>query len=435
MTNGGVRVTTVLPGVTPAEEAANELMRLSLDSAFAPRASDLADLANAVRGYEDVSSPWTGINLHAAFPPASSIQPSKRNLLEGALAVLAAVSVFFPIAWTWWSLQAATRAYSQMLADNSADGRSFLQLWTSGFDARLSTIHYLTPVATVSVMLILLAVGLIVINRVVDSTSMRREARRIAAAEAELSSALTAAERVLITRRAENPQDLERVIRVSVERLDKANQETAAAAGQLHHAADAASTAIGAATSGLTSSLQEVTTASQHLQGSAQVMNQAAVQTESTVRNALQGFSDGVQKAVTDFQAANAAAATATTGQLQQALAGLQSAGTAASSANKAVADSIDRLSGALTTFESDLGASAGKATEDLVRTLSDTQSRLTSQVEEVAKALARMDEAFTATQSATQSQTTELTQARDATERLLRHLEGLARQRAGATP
>lgn len=129
MTNGGVRVTTVLPGekpdLTPAEDAANELMRLSLDPTFAPRASDLADLAYAVRGFEDVSSPWTGINLHAAFPPASSIQPSKRNLFEGALAVLAAVSVFFPIAWTWWSLQAATRAYSKMLADNSADGRSF----------------------------------------------------------------------------------------------------------------------------------------------------------------------------------------------------------------------------------------------------------------------------------------------------------------------
>lgn len=289
--------------------------------------------------------------------------------------------------------------------------------------------------ATVSVMLILLAIGLIVINRVVDSSSMRREQRKAAVAEAELSSALTAAERVLITRRAENPQDLERVIRVSVERLDKANQETAAAASRLHYAAETASTAIGAATSGLTSSLQEVTTASQHLQGSAQAMNHAAVQTESTVRNALHGFSDGVQKAVTDFQAANAAAATATTGQLQQALAGLQAAGTAASSANKSVADSIDRLSGALTTFESDLGASAGRATEDLVRTLNDTQSRLTSQVEEVAKALARMDEALTATQSATQSQTTELTQARDATERLLRHLEGLARQRAGARP
>lgn len=436
MADGGVRVTTVLPReeseISPADEAANELLRLSRDPAFSPRSSDLADLAHAVRGYEDVHSPWTGVNLQSAFPPASSIALGKRHPLEAALSVLATASIFFPIAWTWWSLQAATRAYSEMLADDSADGRSFLQLWTSGFDSRLSTIHYLTPVATVSVMLILLAVGLIVINRVVDSVSHRNEQRRVAAAEAELSSALTTAERVLITRRTESPQDLERVIRVSVDRLDKANQETAEAANRLHQASEAASSAIGVATSGLTSSLQEVTSASQHLQSSAQVMNQAATQTESTVRNALHGFSDGVQKAVTDFQAANAAAASATTGQLQQALAGLQAAGNAAGSANDSVAKSIDRLSTALATFESDLGTSAGKATQDLVKALDDSQARLTSQVAEIANALARVDEALTATQSATQSQTTELTQARDATERLLRHLEGLAGQRAG---
>lgn len=439
MTSPGVALTilqsTGAANLSPDERAANELKRLSLDIRFSPRRADLADLSDAVRGHESVFSPWTGINLFAAFPPASTIRVARESTLDATLALLAAISVFFPIAWTWWSLQDATRAYSEMLADDSAAGQSFLQLWTTGFDGRLRDIHYLAPVAMVSVVLIVVAVGLIIAHRVVDTRANRREEHDNALAEAELAAALTAAERVLIPRRSENPQDLQRVILQSAERLDQANHETAAAAHQLHTAAESASRAIQSATNGLTQALQEAASVAQDMQGSAQTMRDATVHTESVITSALTGFGTGVQKAVVDFQAANAAAAAATTGQLQQAMAGLQSTAIAAGAAQKSVADSVQKLTDALATFEADIGRSATTATAGLVTSFESSQTKLETQISEVAAVLSRLDEALLGSQSAAQAQTTELTQARDAAERLLRHLESRTRQQTGARP
>src|SRR5690606_10953823 len=97
--------------VTLQTRCADSLRELAADPIYHNRAEDLEGLANAVADEDDDS--WTGIDLIGAFPPHATVSVGHKVAVERVLGVLAGVSVFLPVGWTWWSLQRASSAYSE----------------------------------------------------------------------------------------------------------------------------------------------------------------------------------------------------------------------------------------------------------------------------------------------------------------------------------
>src|SRR5689334_15437494 len=99
---------------TTAAACAASLRALAQDRRFDSRAADLSSLAS------DVEKPdgdeWAGVDLFAAFPLDTGSPASSPNWLERALGIASGVSVFLPVAWTWWSFRDASSAYQDMLA-------------------------------------------------------------------------------------------------------------------------------------------------------------------------------------------------------------------------------------------------------------------------------------------------------------------------------
>ncbi len=119
-----------------AAQSAADIAALAKDKRFAPRAGELEALAGDLANPE--GDTWAGVDLFAAFPPESSIELRHRNIGERIVGVLAAVSVFLPVGWTWLEFRKASAAYEQMIADGGEpEGRTFLGLWATGFDGRL----------------------------------------------------------------------------------------------------------------------------------------------------------------------------------------------------------------------------------------------------------------------------------------------------------
>ena len=107
---------TTTSGV-PAE-AASQMRALAADERFAARKAELQDIASVLEHPDQSTEGWEHANLIQAFPPDSTIRISSRRLIEKILGVLAAVFVFAPIAWTWFSLSEATTAYQKWITDS-----------------------------------------------------------------------------------------------------------------------------------------------------------------------------------------------------------------------------------------------------------------------------------------------------------------------------
>lgn len=205
-------------------DAAKRIAELADDSRFAARRDDLNSLGVAL--VDESDSSWTGIDLIAAFPPQATISLGHRQWAERVLGVLAGVSVFMPVAWTWFSLHSATDAYQELLAAGSEEGRTFLGLWTQGFDGRLEGWHRLVPMAMTSFVLILLAVLFIVLHRVAAEVNVHREDADVSDANTELIRTLVTAQRLLNQRRSDDPRFLEAAVERSVKELNKAHLAT-----------------------------------------------------------------------------------------------------------------------------------------------------------------------------------------------------------------
>ena len=219
--------------------AASQMRALVADDRFEPRRAELQDIATVLEHPDQPTNGWEHTNLIQAFPPDSTIKITSRRLAERILGVLAAVFVFAPIAWTWFSLSEATTAYQRWIANTETPAAgegaraSFFQLWVEGFDGELASIHYLTNVAAVSVALIAIAVFFIVAHRWVENWLDAREASEYADAEMQLAAALTSAQREIGQSLLSDEKSTESLVRASVRQLSQAHDQTRASAEEL----------------------------------------------------------------------------------------------------------------------------------------------------------------------------------------------------------
>ncbi|PWN04238.1 hypothetical protein DJ010_00865 [Nocardioides silvaticus] len=204
--------------------SAKRIAELAEDPHFEGRREDLESLSRALADASDTS--WTGIDLVSAFPPEATMTSGHRHFLESFLGMLAGACVFAPVGWTWYALRSATTAYDELLAAGDERGRTFLALWTQGFDGRLAESHRLVKVAEISVVLVGIAVGFIVLHRLAAEVNVRREDRSARRAHQQLLSALLTAQRVLNERRSDDPRFLEAAVERSVKELNKAHAAT-----------------------------------------------------------------------------------------------------------------------------------------------------------------------------------------------------------------
>ena len=350
-----------------AIECSTRLRTLAGDHRFAARSSDLELLADEIDDPDQGS--WSGIDLIRAFPPNSTVSAHSRGTLEGVLGVLATVAVFAPVAWTWYSLRAASAAYGDLLAAGGGSGETFLSLWITGFDGRLADIHTLIFVAGVSVVLILLAVSMLIAQHTVARVSTVREEQRALVAENELASTLTQAQRVLNARRAENPTELESLVKRSVQQLDAAHTATRKGAEDLR-------TAVGKSSQLLSPLLTRLGDASRDVQQALQLAEQSEKQLSGSILKHEAGIS--------------------------------QSLATLTAGVTKAL-EGIDVETRSTAQRSQQLTAQATKSNTEIAAEM----AKLTTLIERLDAALERHD-------SALQAQASELTATRDAAERML---------------
>ncbi len=226
-----------------AARCSNGLRELARDSRFTPRAHQLEDLAGALADPDNDN--WAGVDLFAAFPPEASIRLRHRNAVERPVGVLAAMSVFLPVGWTWLEFHRASAAYAEMIqTGGEPEGRTFLGLWASGFDGRLGARSHLAPMAMVSLSLIVFAIFCIVAHRVIAEANVRREERLFREARTELVQTLTAASLVMNSRRADHPQRIEGIIKSSMDKLRKTQDAARKATLELSETAENVNTGV-----------------------------------------------------------------------------------------------------------------------------------------------------------------------------------------------
>lgn len=302
--------------VTDARDTcAQKLEQLANDQRFSGRRDDLESLAVALRDQGNGS--WTGVDLVSAFPTDATITVRHRQFLERLFGVLAGASVFFPVAWTWFSLRSATTAYDEFLAAHTqreTAGQTFLALWTTGFEGRLPWYHQFAPMAFVSLLLILGAMALIVAHRLIAEVNVSKEDTEVHQARKVLVVALVQAQRLLNERRTDDPRFLEEAIKRSVGELRKAQTATRKGVEELGAAATRAVQELGAAT---TKSVEDLNSVSSGLLRQMEPLLQATTHAGTSLSEAAQATVE-VQRSHADLGRQTGSALQSLTGSVEQ---------------------------------------------------------------------------------------------------------------------
>lgn len=384
-------------------ECAGRLEKLAADPRFDARADDLRSLAAAVRDQGDGT--WTGIDLVGAFPAEASINVGKQHWIERAVGITAGASVFLPVAWTWWSIYRASDAYRELLDDEGETGRTFLSMWTTGFDGRLDGWHEFGPTALVAFGLVAIAVLFVVLNRWVSDHYMFKEETSGGAARRELVAALGRAQRFLNERRTDDPRFLEAALKRSVAELNQAHEQTREGVEALREATTAAVTRFEGAARGVLDELKPLlVSADQASQTFAQSAGSAAVLQEK-VLTSTQEFDQTLRGALTSFEETVASS----TGNLAD------SSRTAADTLTSGVTGAVSGLAETL-----DKMAAAQKTTESVLSGGVEAQAQASRASLDAAAELTRVLEAH---QTALQGQSSDLTRAADLASQLLHEL------------
>ncbi|MFC6287568.1 hypothetical protein ACFP3Q_14370 [Nocardioides sp. GCM10027113] len=296
-----------------ARRCADQLRDLARDPRFDSRAEDLNALAADIASPEGDS--WADVDLFAAFPANSTAHLRHRNVVERLLGVLAGVSVFLPVGWTWLSFHRASDAYEQMIrAGEEPEGRTFLSLWTTGFEGRLTGDHQLVPMGMWSVLLIAFAILSLVAHRLVAGYNVRSEEQAARDAQRELVAVLTSAQVILSARRANHPLRVEGIIKSSMKKLREAHEAARRVIVELTETSTAVSSSVGE----LVESAKRAGEDTQRLIASAAELqtqlNTTAERHQTAVTTSLQT----VETAVTSSMAAVEQRVTATMSQVDQ---------------------------------------------------------------------------------------------------------------------
>lgn len=418
---------------TTAADCAAALRNLANDKRFEKRAGDLNSLA------ADVELPdgdaWAGVDLFAAFPADTGAASSHPNWAERLLGIASGVSVFLPVAWTWWSFRDASRAYEEMLSRGTeADGTSFLSLWATGFEGNLTGRHTLVPMAGISLSLIILAIAFLVLHRMAAEFNVRREEGLAKAARHELVSTLTHAQRIMNQRRADHPQRIEGIIKSSMQKLELAHDATRAAVTDLTDS----SKQITKDMTKLVKAAKEAGEESRRLTASAAdagaALQSSAQEAREAVSAAIVSMESSVQSSLETTRASLVSAGDSLHSSLQGSLSEFQSSmGTRLQDFTDQAISALESASGQLSSSVAQIGsssesnaASARALIEQIEAFAHDraaSSEDFTRAVAEIRSTLESLEEALTSHESTMQGQASELTGARDAAERMLRVL------------
>jgi hypothetical protein len=454
---------------TSNHECAQRLTVLAADERFASRGDDLRALAVDIADPE--ADKWSAINLFSAFPADSVVRLHHSSLLERVVGIVAAVSVFLPVGWTWWGFHDAAAAYERMLADGGErEGTTFLGLWTTGFEGRMTGWHLLVPMALVSLGLIALAIASLVAHRLVADRNVRREERAALAAQAELSSCLTAAQIILDSRRADHPLRIESIVKSSMEKLNKAHTATRKAVGVLSDTSERVSAGLVDMVASLEQAAVQAGVVVDRSREANESLRSVVTATESAVTSSLSKLDASVVSAqaavvgsISTLDTTVAAAQSAVAGSIStldgSVSSSVDSARTAMDASGRQLAEG---LSASLRSFEMTMATTldtlraetvtevgrAGESLREVVQHIgasaqenSAAASRLTEQIaamaddngaardelnhtiQEVRATLEGIEGALSSHESTLQGHVTELTAARDTAERMLRRL------------
>lgn len=385
-------------------QCAEELRSLAADPTYGNRAEDLEGLANAVADDDDDS--WTGIDLFGAFPPDTAVSVTHKGTIEKLLGLSAGISVFLPVAWTWWSLRQASAAYKDVLADNGGERRTFLAMWTEGFGGRLEYIHQLVPMAMISVALIVLAMTLIAGHRLASQVNVTGEERRTADAQSRLVAALTKAQRCLNERRADDSEHLAGIVRRSTRKLREAHEDLQRSTEALAAVTERVSGELQPLFESATAASRELKEAALAAKGASGDLGTSASDLAGKVTEALKDLESGLDRHITELRDSTGSSLKELSDKSTSVVEGLTSGATDAVSA---IGTDVTKLHEVVTALST---------------TNSATNTELHSAVSQLSDVISRLDDALLRHESALQGQATELTGARDAAERMLRQLE-----------
>ncbi|MGV1004898.1 MAG: hypothetical protein ACOYEV_09060 [Candidatus Nanopelagicales bacterium] len=411
-----------LPEPLDARMVSQQLRALAARPEFAPRSGDLLSLADSLHLAPGEFRGWDRVDLFASFASAGTIAIHQPRRLAHMLGAAAGVVMFLPLAWTWFSLRAAALAYDRMLAESpdSAVGASFLQLWVTGFGGSLAGWHRLAAVTLVSVVLILIATGLLLGNRMAADRGRQLEEEHYAASEVSLSRALTAARRYIAQSTLTDGQSTEALVLRSIRKLEQAHAATADASQELR-------TTVLEARGVLEGSLEQVklvlaqlaTTTNTFDQAAAQVGGAAAAVAGQT-KVALAGLASALTSAGQVYQQQSAQAQQATAEEFSKAASGLQRAHAELLRSLDAFAEARDQATGGFDRAISAASQASVAFTRDATATMEESRSALAGLREglrELNRVIGQIEESLVVNSAVTQSQVTELTMTRDALE------------------
>lgn len=415
------------------QKVSRRLLALAEDTRFSSRADDLRALS------ADISDPdgdaWSSVNLFSAFPAESVVSLRHRNVIERIVGVVAGVSVFLPVAWTWWGFHDAASAYEEMLVtEGEREGTTFLALWATGFDGRLEGWHMLVPMALVSLVLIVFAISSLVIHRMVAGVNIRREEENALEAKSELVSCLTTAQIVLDKRRADHPLRIEGIVKSSMEKLNKAHTATKKAVTNLADTSERVSTGLAEMVSVLETASNQTSKVLGEAEQATTALSSAVTRTESAVASSLNKLDESVTGSVEKAHAAMTLSGQRLSQDLDAALRSFES--TMSSSVGSFTAEAVDevaRAGASLQQVVDHIGVSA-KSNADAANHLTEQvgvmaddnrtgREELERSLDDLRSTLEGIELALARHESSLQGQVSELTAARDAAERMLRRL------------
>ncbi|MFI6400510.1 hypothetical protein ACIBED_20610 [Rhodococcus coprophilus] len=388
-----------------AQACAKALRELAVDKRCAHQFGDLNKLADAFTSGD--TDKWAGVDLLAAFPESTTARTRKLGLTEMLLGAGAAALVFAPVAWTWFSLRAASQAYLDMTDAGIQPDDTFLGLWISGFGGYLGSSHRLVQMAVVSILLIVVAAVLVIAQRIVGHAADRKDEGEAAAFEARRISVLCAAQREIGGQHAADPAAIEAIVRSSIRKLSEAHDATKEGIDKLN----ATATSLGSATATMQAAADAANSSSAGAEQAAIALQLAADETQDRISKTLDAFSNGVQAQLTKAQSETDSAITRSSKAIKSTIGDLVASVDLVEQSERAVAHSIDALD---------------RRSADGQRGLQDVVLELRTAVGDVERSLLRHE-------SAMQAQASELTAARDAVEIMLRELKLIGRE-SGAT-
>jgi methyl-accepting chemotaxis protein len=163
---------------------------------------------------------WTSINLWEAFNPERLIPESKKGRLVSIVDDFASIAIFFPIAWTWFTLYKASTAFQEYIVDNPTATFTFFELWQDGFGGKLAKEFMFTRYAEVSVAAILVLMGLYALRGYLIS----KEDLELSRSRMEFASIIANLDVLLSTERGSNPKRFEAILeRAALELKDLLN--------------------------------------------------------------------------------------------------------------------------------------------------------------------------------------------------------------------